>query len=150
MPDPIAMLKADHKKVKGLFSEFEKADGRSKRRIVNEAIMELEIHAAIEEEIFYPGVQKAAGEEIMAEAEEEHHVAKVLMAEIKKLEPGDVHYDAKFMVLSENVKHHIQEEEKEMLPKAEKVGKNVLDELGARMESRKQELMKTMQTASPR
>ena len=144
MPDPIRMLKDDHKKVKGLFDEFETADGRSKRRIVDEAIMELEIHAAIEEEIFYPGVMKAAGEEIMAEAEEEHHVAKVLMDEIKQLEPGDVHYDAKVMVLAENVKHHIKEEENEMLPKAKEVDKATLEWLGEQMESRKQELMKTM------
>ncbi|MEX1103854.1 MAG: hemerythrin domain-containing protein, partial [Dehalococcoidia bacterium] len=105
MPDPITLLKEDHKKVKDLFAQFEKADGRSKQRIVNEALMELEVHAAIEEEIFYPGVAKATGEEIMAEAEEEHHVAKVLMAEIRECDPSDVHYDAKFMVLSENVKH---------------------------------------------
>lgn len=148
MPDPIAMLKEDHKKVKQLFSEFEKADGRSKRRIVNEAILELEVHAAIEEEIFYPGVMKAAGEEIMAEAEEEHHVAKVLMEEIKNCEPSDVHYDAKFTVLAENVKHHIQEEEKEMLPKASKIGKDTLERLGEQMMTRKQQLMKDMKATA--
>lgn len=148
MPDPIAMLKEDHKKVKDLFAQFEKADGRSKQRIVNEALMELDIHAAIEEEIFYPGVAKVSGEEIMAEAEEEHHVAKVLIAEIRKLDPSDVHYDAKFMVLSENVKHHIQEEEKEMLPKSKDVGKDVLEKLGEQMMTRKEQLMKEMKSTA--
>lgn len=148
MPDPITMLKEDHKKVKGLFADFEKADGRNKQRIVNEALLELEVHAALEEEIFYPGVAKAAGEEIMAEAEEEHHVAKVLISEIRECDPSDIHYDAKFMVLAENVKHHIEEEEKEMLPKTKDVGKDVLAQLGEQMATRKQQLLKEMKATA--
>ncbi len=56
----------------------------------------------------------------MEEADEEHHVAKVLIAELKGMNGTESHYDAKFTVLAENVRHHIKEEEGEMLPKAQK------------------------------
>lgn len=147
MPDPVKMLKQDHAEVKKLFTEFESADGRSKSRIVNQALMELEVHAAIEEEIFYPAIERLNGSEsIVAEAEEEHHVAKMLIEELRGMQRGgnDVTYDAKFMVLMENVKHHIKEEEKEMLPKASKVGKEELEQLGMQMEERKKALMSEM------
>lgn len=145
MPDPVKMLKEDHQKVKELFSEFESADGRSKMRIAREAMTELEIHAMLEEEIFYPAMQRAIKEEeLMAEAEEEHHVAKVLIEELQGMERADVHFDAKFTVLAENVKHHIKEEESEMLPKASKMGKTELDRLGEEMQARREQLMTEM------
>ncbi|MCC6381115.1 MAG: hemerythrin domain-containing protein [Dehalococcoidia bacterium] len=142
MPDPVKMLKDDHNKVKGLFSEFESADGRSKMRIAKEAMTELEIHTKLEEEIFYPAMQRALKEEeLMAEAEEEHHVAKVLIKELEAMERADVHFDAKFTVLAENVKHHIKEEESEMLPKASKIDRTELDRLGEEMQARREQLM---------
>ena len=77
----IDILKLDHEKVKGLFDEFEKAKSRpAKVKIVRETLQELKIHATLEEEIFYPAVRKTVGDEIMNEADEEHHVAKVLIA----------------------------------------------------------------------
>lgn len=146
--DPIKLLKQDHKEVKDLFKEFESADGRSKRRIANEAMMELEIHAAIEEEIFYPAVQKATKDALlMAEAEEEHHVAKNLIAELKQMPSMDVHFEAKFTVLAENVRHHIKEEEDEMLPKAAKMEKAELERLGDQMMERKEALKREMSQA---
>lgn len=150
--DAIKLLKDDHKKVQGLFSEFEKADGRSKKRLAKETILELEVHAKLEEEIFYPRFLETVKDEmIAAEAEEEHHVAETVMSELKQMlqSPGaDVHFDAKYMVLAENVKHHIQEEEKEMLPKAEKkMSKEMLMELGEEMSRRKEQLMKEMSSA---
>ena len=150
--DPIKLLKEDHTKVKGLFKEFEEADGRSQKRIAKEAIMELEVHAQIEEEIFYPAFLKQVKDEmITAEAEEEHHVAEQLMAEIKQmLDSGqtDVHFEAKFTVLAENVRHHIEEEEKEMLPKAQKqMDKELLQQLGEQMAERKEQLMSEMKKA---
>lgn len=151
--DPVKMLKDDHNKVKQLFQEFESADGRSKKRIAKEAVNELEVHARLEEEIFYPAFQQHVKEEmIAAEAEEEHHAAKLLMDELKQMLDGsvDVHFDAKFMVLAENVKHHIQEEEKEMLPKAQKLDRSVLEELGERMMTRREELMQEMGISSSR
>jgi hypothetical protein len=86
--------------------------------------------------------------DIVSESLEEHHVVDVLMAELKALDPEDGQYDAKFKVLTENVEHHIQEEETEMLPDAEKkLGDGDMERLGERMASRKQQLMKEMSAA---
>lgn len=113
------LLKADHDTVKDLFEKFEKADGRSaKKKIVDRALAELRVHAAIEEEIFYPAIRKDVGKPAMNEADEEHHVAKVLIAELEDMDGSETHYDAKFTVLAENVRHHIKEEENEIFPKA--------------------------------
>ena len=115
------MLREDHKKVKGLFEEFEQAeDSKTKQRIVETVLMELGIHAALEEELIYPAIRSEIDDEpLMDEALEEHHVVHGLLAELKKMKPSDERYDAKFTVLGECVKHHIEEEESEMLPKAE-------------------------------
>jgi hypothetical protein len=114
-----ALLKKDHESVKDLFDKFEKAEGRpAKKKIVDLALTELKVHATIEEEIFYPAVRKAVGKDIMNEADEEHHVAKVLIAELEAMDGRETHYDAKFTVLAENVRHHIKEEEGEVFPKA--------------------------------
>src|SRR5262245_58675535 len=113
----IELLKEDHEKVKDLFDEFEDADGnQEKLRIAKAAIQELKIHSAIEEEIFYPEVRKAMEEDeenIMEEAEQEHHVAKVLIAELDQIDEMNETYEAKFIVLAENIRHHIKEEEGE-------------------------------------
>ena len=141
--DAIKLLKDDHEKVKGLFRTFEKARSEDrKKKLADEIMMELEIHSQIEEEIFYPAVREKMGEdELVAEATEEHHVVDVLMQEIKQLEPSDERFEAKMTVLIENVEHHIEEEEKEMLPDAKKkLGKEV-EALGDQMEQRKQQLM---------
>jgi hypothetical protein len=115
----LALLKKDHDTVKELFDRFEKADGRpAKKKIVMQALTELKIHAAIEEELFYPAVRKPVGKDIMNEADEEHHVAKVLIAELERMDGREDHYDAKFSVLAENVRHHIKEEENEVFPKS--------------------------------
>src|SRR5579885_3111381 len=121
-PNPAAaMLKEDHDRVKDLFDRFEAAKGRpAKLRIARAAITELKAHAAIEEELFYPAVRKPVGKEIMNEADEEHHVARLLIAELDAMDGSESHFDAKFHVLAENVRHHIEEEEGEMLPKARK------------------------------
>jgi hypothetical protein len=140
--DAISLLKKDHIKVKGLFDQFEKADNlREKRKIVAEAIMELKLHAAVEEEIFYPAVRKPIGKKVMNEADEEHHVAKVLIAELEEMDGKEDHYDAKFTVLSENVRHHIKEEENDMLPKARALHID-MDALGKHILIRKAQLKK--------
>lgn len=139
----ITLLKKDHTKVKGLFEEFEKAENlREKKKIVAEAIMELKMHSAVEEEIFYPAVRKSIGKEIMTEADQEHHVAKVLIAELEEMDGTEEHYDAKFTVLSENVRHHIKEEEGEMFPKAEDLDID-MEDLGKQITARKVQLKKT-------
>jgi len=118
----IAILLKDHDKVKGLFERFEKAESRrEKEQIISSALEELKIHAIVEEEIFYPAVRRHVGKDLMNEADEEHHVARVLIAELDHDGQSHDHRHAKFTVLSENVRHHIDEEEGEVLPKAKEL-----------------------------
>jgi hypothetical protein len=136
----ISILKKDHETVKELFDKFEKAESAAeKESIISKAVTELKIHAAIEEEIFYPTVRKHVGKDLMNEADEEHHVARVLIAELDVTGRGNDHRDAKFTVLAESVRHHIEEEENEMLPKAKELDID-FEALGQRMLERKKEL----------
>jgi hemerythrin superfamily protein len=138
----IASLKADHEKVKSLFDQFEKAkDLETKLTIAGDALEELSVHAILEEEIFYPAVREEIDEdEVMNEADEEHHVAKLLIAELAEMDGSESHYAAKFAVLAENVRHHIKEEEQQILPKAQKTEID-FDALGEEMLGRKEELL---------
>jgi hemerythrin-like domain-containing protein len=146
----IELIKDDHKKVKGLFREYEAAGDRAhakKQKIADQALIELFIHAKIEEEIFYPAVQaKGTKEEkeLVAEGIEEHHVVEMLMKELTELTTKDDTFDAKFKVLVENVEHHIEEEEGEMLPDAAKKLGNEVDRLGEEMLALKQQLQQQM------
>src|SRR5579871_2396763 len=110
--DAIALLKADHRTVEDLFEKYESA--RSKRADLAKRIcLELTVHTLIEEEIFYPACREAGVEsDIMDEANVEHDGAKVLIAELEEGSPDDQYYDAKVSVLSEEIKHHVKEEEK--------------------------------------
>ena len=136
----ISILKKDHETVKELFDKFEKAESAAeKESIISKAVTELKIHAAIEEEIFYPTVRKHVGKDLMNEADEEHHVARVLIAELDVTGRGNDHRDAKFTVLAESVRHHIKEEENEMLPKAKELDID-FEALGQKMLERKKEL----------
>jgi Hemerythrin HHE cation binding domain len=138
----IAILKKDHDTVKGLFEEFEKAERAGpKKKIIDQALTELKIHAMLEEEIFYPTVRAHVGKDIMNEADEEHHVAKVLIAELDTVGEENDHRDAKFTVLAESVRHHIEEEETEMLPKAQELDID-FEALGQRMLARKKEMLR--------
>jgi hemerythrin-like domain-containing protein len=138
----IAILKKDHDTVKGLFAEFEKAESpAAKEKIIDQAVTALKIHAVLEEEIFYPTVRAHVGSKLMNEADEEHHVAKVLIAELDRDGRKNDHRDAKFTVLAESIRHHIKEEENEMLPKAKELDIN-FEALGQRMLDRKKELQK--------
>jgi hemerythrin-like domain-containing protein len=146
MADAVEMLREDHEKVKNLFDEFEDADAEEKEQIVRTAINELTIHATLEEELFYPVVRQVIDdEEQMDEALEEHHVAKLLIAELENMKPSDERFDAKFNVLAESVRHHIEEEESEVLPKAEKSDEIDLQALGEQMMERKQELQEELE-----
>ena len=136
----IAMLKEDHKKVKGLFEEYEDANARKQQEIAETVIHELDVHAALEEELIYPVIREEIDEDdLMNEANEEHHLVHVLIAELKKLDPGDEIFKAKFTVLGELVKHHVKEEEGEMFPKAQKADID-WEELGAEVTERKEQL----------
>ena len=142
MPDALQLLREDHNRVKEMFQRFEKSEAASeKKEIANTAIMELMVHAQIEEEIFYPALKKQLGDVMMLhEAEQEHHVAEVLMDELQTMRLNDKQFEAKFMVLAENVRHHIKEEEGEMFGEARK--KRIdFAALGEQMMMRKEELM---------
>ncbi len=146
-PAAIQLLKQDHRTVEDLFEEFEGAKRPAdKRAIAKEICMELTIHAMIEEEIFYPAVKDVVDEEIYSEAHVEHDGAKVLIAEIMAADPSDEFYDARVKVLSEMIKHHVKEEEQRdgMFAQARK-GDIDFDELGERLQTRKEDLMRVMQ-----
>ena len=136
------MLRDDHKKVKGLFEEFEQAeDAKTKQRIVETALAELDVHAKLEEELIYPAIlPEIDDDDLMDEALEEHHVVHGLIGELKKMKPSDDRYDAKFTVLAENVKHHIKEEESDMFPQAEECDID-WEALSSQVVKRKEQLM---------
>ena len=140
--DAVAMLKADHKKVSGLFEQFEKSRAAStKKQLVSEICMELTVHTTLEEDIFYPAVKAALRDtELVPEANVEHATVKELIAQVKGVEPGGEEYDAKVKVMSEYVKHHVKEEQNEMFPKAQKTKLDMVA-LGERMAERKAELL---------
>jgi hemerythrin-like domain-containing protein len=145
----ISLLKDDHSKVKDLFDRFEKSQSQDEReQIAATVIEELKAHTVIEEEIFYPAVRKTVESDIMNEANEEHHVAKFLIAELEAMDSKDERFAAKFKVLAEGVRHHIKEEEGEMFPQAKDSGLD-LDALGKELQKRKQELKKEGFPASP-
>jgi len=113
----ISILKDDHDKLKELFDEFDKADThRERTKIVSKVIEILKLHAAIEEHIFYPAARSCTESFYMDEADEEHHVAKILVAELGSMKVSADHFGAKFRVLTEAVRHHIREEENNIFP----------------------------------
>ncbi|MEO7247608.1 MAG: hemerythrin domain-containing protein [Novosphingobium sp.] len=110
--DAIALLKADHRKVEQLFEDFEKAgDSARKQKIAVQICNELKVHATIEEEFFYPACKGKVEQDTLTEAYVEHDGAKVLINDILASSPEDEYYDAKVKVLSEDIKHHVHEEE---------------------------------------
>lgn len=137
------MLAEDHKKVKKMFDQFEKlkdGDDEAKQRLVDTCCAELTIHAQLEEELFYPALRDTIDDmDMLDEAEVEHASAKQLISELASMQPGDELYDAKFTVLGEYVKHHIEEEEKEIFPKAKKA-KLDLQAMAEEASERKQEM----------
>lgn len=139
--DLFEMLKTDHRSVQDLFTRFENTDKRSRSSIAQEVLMALEIHTTLEEELVYPAIREVIEqEESIDEALEEHHVAKLLIKELHKMDAGDEAFAAKFKVLGEIVGHHIEEEEGEMFPQAEEGGLET-GELGKDVTKLKQKLM---------
>lgn len=141
--DAIALLKADHRKVEGLFEDFEKARGSARKAaLVRQICMELTVHTMIEEEIFYPACRGKIEDDTLDEAYVEHDGAKMLIAELNESEPDEAFYDAKVKVLSEEIKHHVKEEEMRsegMFAQARDAGLD-MDALGREMAARKDEL----------
>jgi len=142
--DAIALLKADHRKVEDLFEQFEKArTGSAKQKICHEICTELKIHTMIEEEIFYPALRGKIEDDTLDEGYVEHDGAKVLINDLESAGPDADFYDAKVTVLSEEIKHHVKEEEapKEGMFAQARATDVDLVELRDRMLARKEELM---------
>jgi len=137
--DAITLLRNDHKTVEQLFKRFEKAGDRAhveKRQIVDRIIEELSVHAAIEEQVFYPVARATVPdtEDIALESLEEHHIVKWLLSELVDLDPAHERFDAKVTVLMENVRHHVEEEESDFFPKVRReLGRTALADLGQAM-----------------
>ena len=141
--DAITLLKDDHRAVEKLFKDFESAKGEGrKEKLARQICLELTIHTTIEEEIFYPACRAKVDEDLLKEAFVEHDAAKLLIAEI---EPGngenDDFFDAKVQVLSEQIDHHVKEEEGELFPEVRKADLD-LKALGEQLAERKKELLK--------
>jgi hemerythrin superfamily protein len=137
--DAISLLTDDHRTVEQLFKRFEKTSDRAtveRRRIVDEIIRELSIHAEIEETIFYPAVRESVppSEEMVLESLEEHHVVKWVLSELDGMPADAERFEAKVTVLIENVRHHVEEEESELFPKVRRaLSRTALDEMGEAM-----------------
>ena len=146
--DAIELLKADHRTVEELFEKYEKTNGSAtKTKLAEQICLELSIHAMIEEEIFYPAVSGKVEDDMMNEAYVEHDGAKMLIAELMEGDVGDDFYDAKIKVLSEEIKHHVKEEEGRggIFAQAKKAGVDMAA-LGQKLAARKSELKKTFRS----
>lgn len=144
--NPFAIIINDHREVQKLFKEFEELGDRAlktKQDIADEIVGALTIHAAMEEKLLYPLLEakfEKEGKKMVEEAYAEHGVAKNLIAVIKGLDPEDPQFDAQVKVLMEMVNHHIEEEEKELLPKAEReMSEEEMNILGQQMEHFKEQ-----------
>lgn len=139
--DAIALLKEDHRAVEALFKEFEEAKGEGrKEKLARRICLELSVHAKIEEEIFYPACEGKIDDDLLKEAFVEHDAAKLLIAEIEAANgQDDSFFDAKVQVLSEQIEHHVDEEEKELFPKVRKADLD-LETLGEQLALRKSDL----------
>jgi len=135
--DPVKLLKKQHREVEALFKRVGRAEGASeRRRLMDEIGAKLTLHTKIEEEIFYPVLREVPSkkaEEMVLEAYEEHHVVKLVLAELPKVDPEDERFEAKMTVLEELVEHHVEEEEDEMFKLADKIDDDELESLGERM-----------------
>jgi len=140
----IDLLKTQHKEVKTLFRKMHQTEAtRERSQLLEQIALALEGHTTIEEEMFYPavkGLETKKAEEMVAEAYEEHHVVKLVLAELPQVDVEDEHFGAKMTVLSELVEHHADEEEEEMFKTAKKIGDDELEDLGTRMEARFEEV----------
>ncbi|MGH7114334.1 MAG: hemerythrin domain-containing protein [Stellaceae bacterium] len=146
-PNAFGLLEQDHRQVEEWFDEFDELgkDDKRKGELAEKICLALEVHARIEEEIFYPQAREATKDnDLIDEAVVEHAAVKNLIAEIEEMEVGDDLYDAKIRVLGEMVKHHVKEEEEELFPELEK-SKMDVEVVGRKLTERKAELMSEMQ-----
>jgi iron-sulfur cluster repair protein YtfE (RIC family) len=135
-------LKRQHRELEKTFKEALKSERpRERRQMLQEIQAQIQLHSMLEEQIFYPAYREAAATkkaaELVAEALEEHHVVDLVLADLAKVEPSAENYEAKITVLMELIEHHVEEEEAEMFPSAEKkLGKQRLEELAEELAER--------------
>jgi hemerythrin-like domain-containing protein len=146
--DAIALLVADHREVSDMFKQYEELGDRakaSKQKLVEKICNALVAHTQIEEEIFYPAVREDVkdSDDMVDEAVVEHQAAKDLIRQLQEMNPDEDLYDAKVKVLSEEIEHHVKEEEEEMFKQAKKSGLD-MKALGQEMAQRKQEILSTL------
>lgn len=143
MVDAIALLKSDHRKVEGLFVQYEgSGDSDEKTALAHQICDELKIHTMIEEEIFYPALEGKIEDNTLEEAFVEHDGAKMLVNDIAAGTAADGFFDAKVKVLSEEIRHHVHEEEmpdRGMFAQARASGVDLIA-LGSELKARKEEL----------
>jgi hemerythrin superfamily protein len=143
-PSITTMIKMDHTHVLSVFHKYKTHDDpETKRGLVNTACIALEIHAQLEEEIFYPAMRGGPVDTALIEKSvPEHDEMKRLIADLRGMEPTDPAYDQTFMELMRDVMHHVADEETTLLPDAERLIPERLSELGAQMTERRMELLK--------
>lgn len=147
--DAITMLKADHKEIRRLFREYQRTSDKAvktKGKVVKQIIEQLTAHTYIENEVMYPKVRELLPDlnEDILESYEEHHVADVLCAELAAMAPDDEHFEAKTVVLIENVSHHIDQEEGERFPKVRAgLSRTKLRDIGVLLEQARQRAPKS-------
>jgi hypothetical protein len=156
----IELLKADHARVQALFRQYEAAghQPQQQRELAEQLFTALEVHASLEEELFYPAVRAQLGTvtveeepadaadedeeaDLVAEAQEEHQEVKALIATLRDLEPGEAQFQAAFTELREGVEEHVGMEEDELMPAVAAALGGELERLGRQLEARKGQLM---------
>jgi hemerythrin-like domain-containing protein len=139
----IELLKHQHREVEELFEKFERAQGSQQQSIADAIADKLAVHAAIEEQHFYPATRTARTEDLLREAVEEHLSAKRVIADILDSDPSDPRFSAKVNVLKEQIEHHVKVEETELFPKVQKLfSKDELEDLAVVMQDTAEDLEK--------
>jgi len=138
------LLKQDHKTVADLLEKIDQTTERgikTREDLFSKLKTELDVHAKIEETVFYPALEnEKETRDITLEAFEEHRLVKQLLSELESMSKDAEEWTAKFTVLKENIEHHVEEEEGEMFESARKVlSKEDQESLGTRMEQAKKE-----------
>jgi hemerythrin superfamily protein len=139
----IELIKRDHDTVEGMFRQWDEGPPgpEASRELVQTIIRELSIHAAIEEQVLYPAMRTALpdGDRLVQEALQEHKEAKEALADLDRKGPEDADFDSTVDSLIEDVRHHVEEEEGELLPKLESaLPQERLEELGRKLETAKE------------
>lgn len=148
--DVFKLLKQDHKEVKTLFKKLESSrPSKARAKGMQQLYQALSVHTDVEETIFYPRVREEQKlRDVVNEAYEEHHMAKLLLEELVKTSIEDERWDAKLTVLKEMIEHHVEEEEQDLFPKAARaLGKEESKALGQQIEAAKKERLQEARKA---